>query len=88
MNRKFPAYISQPFSVLWFELDDLLMMLMSIIVAQALGGWFWLMVPISPYACTKLKTGAPRGFAKHVLYYLGIVKLPHYPTFFEKEFLE
>lgn len=88
MQRKFPQYLSQPFSVLWFELDDLLMMLMSIVVAQALGGWFWLMVPIAPWALTRIKRGAPRGFTKHVIYYLGLSKAEHYPTFFEKEFLE
>lgn len=88
MRFKFPQYLSQPYQVLWFELDDLLMFLMSIIIAQAIGGWAWLGIILVPWGCTKIKRNFPRGFTKHVLYYLGLIKMKNYPEYFVKEFNE
>ncbi|ANA41759.1 conjugal transfer protein TraL (plasmid) [Geobacter anodireducens] len=88
MRFRFPTYLTQPYQILWFEIDDLMFFLMSIIVAQAIGGWSWLGVILVPWGCTKLKRNYPRGFGKHVLYYLGLIKMSNYPDYFIKEFVE
>ena len=88
MTRKFPQYLSQPFQVLWFEPDDLAFFFISIVVAQATGGFFWLLPVVSLVASTKIKRNFPRGFMKHLLYYFGIMNFKGYPDAFVKEFLE
>lgn len=88
MKRKFPSYLSQPFMILSFELDDVLFFFMSIIVAQSLGGFFWLLPIVVPFVLVKVKKNAPRGFTKHLMYNLGLVEMKYYPIAFEKEFVE
>jgi len=72
---------------LWLKLMTVFFFL-SIVVAQAVGGWAWLSVVIVPWGCTRLKRNFPRGFGKHVLYYLGLTKLKNLPDAFVKEFNE
>jgi hypothetical protein len=88
MKKKFPQYIHQPFQVLWFETDDMVIFFLSIIVAQATGGFFWLLPLISPLVTTKIKLNYPRGFSRHMFYYLGLMNFKGYPHFFQKKFQE
>jgi type IV conjugative transfer system protein TraL len=88
MRFRFPQYLSQPYQVLWFELDDIVLFVMAIIVAQAVGGLTWFGLILVPWGCTKVKRNYPRGFSKHLLYYLGLTKLSHYPDYFTKDFTE
>ncbi len=88
MRYRFPRYLTEPYKVLWFEIDDLLFFFLSIVVAQAVGGWAWLLIILVPWGCTKMKRNFPRGFGKHVLYYLGLTKLKNLPDAFIKEFNE
>jgi len=88
MQKKFPQYLSQPFQVLWFESDDIVLFLLSIVVAHATGGVFWLLPIVSPILSTRIKRNFPRGYGKHVLYFLGILKIKGSPDAFVKEFSE
>jgi len=88
MQKKFPQYLSEPFQVLLFESDDIVLFLLSIVVAHATGGFFWLLPVLSPILSTKIKRNFPSGYGKHVLYFLGIVKIKGSPDAFVKEFSE
>lgn len=88
MRVKFPRYLSSPFQVLWFETDELGIILMFFVLAMMFGYLFWILLFTGPYYYGKLKKNYPRGFLKHTLYFLGLKPLKGYPSYFEKEFLE
>ncbi len=88
MKVKYPQYLSAPVQVLWFEIDELGVVFLSLILALVLEGVFYLLLFILPYVYSKMKRKYPRGFLGHVLYFVGITTLHGYPQFFEKEFIE
>lgn len=88
MTRKFPQYLTQPFQVLWFEPDDLAIMTASFILAQQFGGYLWLTMIVVPWAYSRFKRQYPRGFLRHILYFIGLAPMKGYPQFFERDFLE
>lgn len=88
MFKRFPRYLSAPFQVLWFETDELAIILMCFVLAMLFGSLFWIGLFAGPYYYGKLKKSYPRGFLKHTLYFIGLSSLKGYPTYFEKEFSE
>ena len=87
-NKRFPQYLSSPIQVLWFEADELSIILLSFMIASIFKGWFWLLMIVAPFLYSRYKLRYPRGFLKHMLYLSGIKDLRAYPTAFHKEFLE
>lgn len=53
-----------------------------------IGGYAWLIVPAVPILYGRLKKNYPRGFIKHVGYFLGITTFKGYPGFFHQKFRE
>jgi len=86
--RKFPQYLSKPFQVLWFEVDELVLFLFFLTLSLLYGKLMWIIFLISQYSYTKTKRSQARGFLKHVLYAFGLVKMNHYPDYFQQEFHE
>ena len=88
-GAQFPAYLSKPYQVLWFEPDDIgLMIAGTLIFGLKIGGWWgWLIVPMLPVGYGRLKRNYPRGFIKHMGYFLGVSPFRGYPTFFQQKFL-
>jgi type IV conjugative transfer system protein TraL len=86
--RKFPQYLSKPFQVLWFEVDELVLFLFFLTLALLYGKLMWVIFLASQYSYTKTKRSQARGFLKHVLYVFGLVKMTHYPDYFQQEFHE
>jgi type IV conjugative transfer system protein TraL len=87
-KKRFPQYLSSPFQVLWFETDELVIVVVFLIVALIFGYLFWLLLFVGPYLYTRLKKKYPRGFLRHVLYFIGLIRIKGYPSYFEKEFFE
>lgn len=87
-GKRFPQYLSAPYQVLWFEADELLLILMFFIFAMVFSAFFWPFVFIVPWLYGKAKKKYPRGFLKHCLYFLGLLSMKGYPSFFQKEFFE
>jgi len=84
-----PQYLTQPYQLLWFEPDDMVVMTGAYLMAMIFSGWFWwLMMIVLPTVYSKAKKGQPRGFLRHSLYKLGWVPMKGYPEFFEDEFIE
>jgi type IV conjugative transfer system protein TraL len=86
--KKFPQYLSKPFQVLWFEVDELVIFLFSLTFALIYGKIMWLVFVLTQYFYTRTKRKKPRGFFKHILYVLGFVKMKNYPEYFQREFHE
>ena len=87
-SRKFPQYLSRPFQVLWFEVDELAIFLFTLTVALVYGGLAWIVFVAIQYFYTRTKRSKPRGFFKHVLYVCGLLKMKNYPGYFHQEFHE
>jgi type IV conjugative transfer system protein TraL len=87
-KKRFPQYLSSPFQVLWFETDELIIVFTFLIFALIFGYLFWLLLFLGPYLYTRLKKKYPRGFLRHMLYFIGLIHIKGYPSYFEKEFFE
>jgi len=88
MERKFPRYLSSPYQVLMFEIDELMIILFLIVFWLIFGYVFFILLFICPYLYSKTKKKYSRGFFKHILYILGLIKFHGYPIHFEKKFIE
>jgi type IV conjugative transfer system protein TraL len=86
--RKFPQYLSKPFQVLWFEVDELVLFLFFLTLALLYGKLMWVIFLVSQYSYTKTKRSQARGFLKHILYVFGLIKMKNYPDYFQQEFHE
>jgi hypothetical protein len=87
-SRKFPQYLSRPFQVLWFEVDELAIFLFTLTVALVYGGLAWLVFIAIQYLYTRTKRSKPRGFLKQLLYVGGFIRMKNYPEYFQQEFHE
>jgi len=87
-SQRFPQYLSKPFQILWFEVDELVIFLFSLTLALIYGGVMWIVFLVTQYFYTRTKRQKSRGFLKHILYMLGFLKLKNYPDYFQREFHE
>ena len=87
-SRKFPQYLSRPFQVLWFEVDELAIFLFTLTVALIYGGLAWLVFVGVQYGYIRTKRSKPRGFLKHLLYACALLQMKNYHGYFEQEFHE
>jgi len=87
-SKSFPQYLSKPFQVLWFEVDELVIFLFCLTATLLYGKWMWLVFPVAMYGYIRTKRNNPRGFLKHLLYIMGFVQMKGYPEYFQKEFHE
>lgn len=87
-RKPFPQYLSAPFQILWYETDELGVLMFSLVLAFMYGNVFWLLVVLAPYFYSKMKKSRPRGFLRHILYFAGLIKFKGYPAYFDKEFRE
>lgn len=75
--------------ILWWEMDEAAMIFMMFSCALIFGGLLtWAAVFVVPWCYIKVKRRGARGYFKHFLYSLGLVKLDGYPSAFEKNFSE
>jgi len=88
MNKKMPQYLADPYQLLWFEPDDLSIMLIGYLLAMTFGGFFWLVMVAGPLGYGLVKRRYPKGLLRHLFYMIGWTKLHGYPNFFEEEFRE
>jgi len=81
-------YLHRPYQVLFFEEDDLVLLVLALILALCFGGKFWILIIPFVFGYASLKRKLPRGYLRHLLYATGLVKLKGLPTFFEDKFNE
>ena len=89
-SSKFPQYMSSPLEVLWWEVDQVTIAVVSFTGALLMKGGvaMWAVAFLINYLFNKAKRNKPRGFIKHILYMFGFAKLQNYPDFFEQKFHE
>ena len=87
-SKRFPQYLSSPFQILWFETDDLAIIAVFFVLALLLGGLFWVALFVAPYLYSMVKRLYPRGYLRHVLYFVGLINMKPYPNYFDNNFLE
>ncbi len=88
LTQKFPQYLSKPIQILWFETDELILFVFTLTLALIYGKIMWIVFLVTQYFYTRTKRLKPRGFLKHILYLLGLIKIKNYPDYFQREFHE
>jgi len=81
-------YLHRPYQVLFFEEDDLVLLVLALILALCFGGKLWILIIPFTFFYASLKRRLPRGYLRHIFYATGLVKLKGLPTFFEDKFNE
>lgn len=87
-KREIPQYLHQPIKVLWFDIDELVLINILFMLAMIFGYFFWLLLVVLPVMVSKMKKNKPRGFLKHYLYKMGVINFKNIPPYFEKKFVE
>lgn len=88
-GTRFPSYLSNQLQILWWELDEVAIILVFFTLVIISGGWVnFICLIVLPYLYGKAKRAATKGFFKHIIYFSGLGKLDGYPSFFEKKFVE
>lgn len=85
---KCPQHLSAPIQVLFWELDEVLIIFMFFIIAMMFNGWAWLLLFIGPFIYSKLRKRYNKGFLIHLMYLSGIKPFKHYPISFQNKFME
>ena len=85
---RFPQYLGAPPQLIWWESDELAVILLFVGLAIEFGGLFWVLPAAAVLGLPRLKRGYPKGFLRHVFYFLGLTRLQGYPEYWDKEFLE
>ena len=88
MPVRFPQYLSSPLQVLWFEADELGIILFFFVLGFLFGNIYYLLMVAGPYAYSKIKKDYPTGFLQHCSYFTGLAKFDFYPDFFTRTFIE
>lgn len=88
-RARVPRYLHLPIQILWFDMEDIGVILASYAVWLVLDSWLALpLVVLVPWLFMSLKADKPRGFLGHALYGLGIHRLTLYPPPDIEEFHE
>ncbi len=88
MKVKPYKYLHRPFRLVWFESDELMLILIGIFLSFVVYVWSFLLFIALVYGMKKAKPKLPRGFIKHIAYYLGVYRFKGYPVFFTNKFIE
>jgi len=88
MEYKIPQYLHKQHQVLFFESDELALIMFLFLLALMFGYIFWLLLFVVPIGYFKVKKKFPRGALKHMFYMLGLINFKGTPNYFEKKFYE
>lgn len=79
-NRvRVPQYMHMPMQFLWFDTEEMSIIIVCYIFGVVFGGYGWLFLLLGPVCYIQLKRRKPRGFLLHQLYRLGFATLKGYP---------
>lgn len=85
---RLPQYLHMPVQIIWFESDEIMVILFGYLIGNLFGGWAWAAIAVLPWPYIIAKKKNPRGYLKHLLYMLGFLKIDGYPIYFSQEFNE
>jgi hypothetical protein len=88
-DNSFPQYLSAPLSVLWFDVDTFVLIIIFFTIAFIYKGWpFFLLAVIGPAFYSSFKKRYPKGFLTHLMVRAGIVQLKYFPSPYEDDYHE
>ncbi|HSH30930.1 MAG TPA: type IV conjugative transfer system protein TraL [Thiohalobacter sp.] len=88
MKRHMPQYLHKPLQILFFEQDELVILLVSYFLANMIGGYAWLLLLLMTPAYIWAKRRYPRGFLTQLPYRLGLLCWQGYPSVYHRKFRE
>ena len=89
MSVPVPRYLHLPVQILWFDKEDVAVIMVSYVFWMILSSWYVLpIVVLLPWYFKHLKATKPRGFLRHVLYQYGFASLKGYPSPMTERFEE
>jgi hypothetical protein len=83
-----PQYLHLPLQILWFDTEEVSVIVMSYLISIIFGGYAWFLLVLGPCLYISIKRRQPRGYLVHTLHRLGFAKLVGYPGPQAKEFYE
>ncbi len=84
-----PRYLHLPIQILWFDMEDIAVFIVSYVLAMAMSSIYVLPFCIAlPVLFMRVKSRRPRGFLRHLLYQYGFQKLEGYPPAMTSRFEE
>jgi len=86
VGHGFPRYLHRPYRLLWFEKDEIILMIGVYVIALLTVMKALLAIPVVIIVYRREKQKRPRGFLRHVLYRLGIISFARYPDAFLTRF--
>ena len=85
---RLPQYLHLPIQFLWFDSEELMIIVVMYIFATVFGGYSWFLMIIVPYLYMQYKRNKPRGYLRHLIFLGGIYTLKNYPGPHGKRFSE
>ena len=86
--ERFPQYLHMPYRILWFETDEVALLAGGYLVGNFITFKLLLALPVLFVLYRRQKRKRPRGFFKHLGYYLGFINFKHYPQAYIPRFGE
>lgn len=81
MRARVPRYLHLPLQVLWFDMEDIGVILVMYVFWLMIDHWSGLvLLVLVPRLFMSVKANKPRGFLRHILYRYGFAKLKDYPS--------
>lgn len=88
-GARVPQTLSKPSIVLWWEMDEALIIFGSFGAWVAYTNvWSFAFLAVVPYVYVKSKSKSSNGFLKHLVYRTGLFDIPGYPSALHNEFRE
>ncbi len=81
-------YLHKPYRVIFFESDELVLILLAVFSAMVISFKLVPVFAVGVYFLRKLKPHLPRGFLRHIPYFLGLYRFRSCPSFFDSRFQE
>ncbi len=79
MKERMAAYLHKPLQILWFDANELMVIVLGYLAAMSFGGLAWLLMIIVPSILIPFNRKKPRGYLLHLVYRMGFSKLQGYP---------
>ncbi len=77
--ERFPQYLHQPYRILWFETDEIVLLAGGYMIGNFVSFKLLLLFPLVFFAYRREKRKRPRGWLKLFGFYLGLMVFRGYP---------
>jgi hypothetical protein len=89
MWARVPRYLHLPVQILWFDMEDIGMIIVCYTLAMIIDSWYAApFVILVPYLFRTAKADKPRGYVRHILYANGLQSMRRYPSPQKRVFFE